>query len=58
MAGYRDGRTERKIARRAARRPEHQDKYESKKADPADREMRERLAALVAKFNGEEADHA
>jgi len=41
-------RRERILAKRAADRPEHTDKY-------SDRVMQEKLAALVAKFNDEEA---
>lgn len=44
---------QRRWAKQAERRREHTDKYQH----PADRELAEKLAALVAKFNGEEADN-
>lgn len=42
---------QRRWAKRAERRREHTDKYDQ----PVDRELAEKLAALVAKFNDKEA---
>lgn len=52
-----DGPQERKRAKRAARRPQHIDKYAPQRTDPDDRMMQDKLAALVARFNGQEANH-
>lgn len=50
---------ERQQPRRSRREtPNHADKYADQREDPTEREMAEKLAALVRHFHGEEADHA
>ncbi|ROR89332.1 hypothetical protein [Nocardioides aurantiacus] len=51
-----DARTDRKNAKRTARRPAHQDKYAGRRGSPQDRNLNEQLGALARHFNGERAD--